>query len=118
MLRLSIQQPGAVGKAGILITDQSIEARVVAGASRFDQSINGRSDLAQPRALRRHRLLSRAAPEVGDSRSRTADQEQCQRGNRQPSHRAVLAADADTSSAAYALRARISPGRRAPAYGM
>ena len=49
-----VQQPGTVGKGWILITDQAIEARAVAGTSRFDQSIDGRSDLAKPRALRRH----------------------------------------------------------------
>jgi hypothetical protein len=41
-----IQQLGTVGKSGILVTDQPIEAGVVAGTSRFEQGVNGRSDQA------------------------------------------------------------------------
>jgi hypothetical protein len=41
-----IEQPGAVGKGGISITDQPIKARIVAGTSRLEKGINGRSDQA------------------------------------------------------------------------
>jgi hypothetical protein len=41
-----IEQPGTVRKGGILITDQPIEAGTVAGTSRFEQGVNGRSDQA------------------------------------------------------------------------
>jgi hypothetical protein len=40
------EQPGTVGEGGILITDQPIEAGTVAGKSRFEEGVNGRSDQA------------------------------------------------------------------------
>ena len=39
-----IEQLGAVGKCGILITDQPIEAGTVAGIEPLEQGVNGRSD--------------------------------------------------------------------------
>src|SRR4029450_821776 len=50
-----IQHPGTVGKAGVSITDQSIETGAIAGACGFDQRINGRSDSVGPRGGWRHR---------------------------------------------------------------
>jgi hypothetical protein len=44
--QIVIEQPGAVGKRGILITDQPVKSGIVAGAGRFEQGINGRSDEA------------------------------------------------------------------------
>jgi hypothetical protein len=50
-----VEQPGAIMKGWILITDQPIEASAVAGTSRFDQGINGCPGQAKPEIIGRRR---------------------------------------------------------------
>ena len=53
-----VEQPGAIMKGWILITDQPIEAGAVAGTSRFDQSINGCPGQAKAGTIGRRRSRS------------------------------------------------------------
>ena len=77
-----IEQPGAVGKTGIAIADQTMKSRTITGPSGFGEGINRRSDEVEPRTHRRRRsrLDRRRSWRPG---SRAGSQHERQRSQRQ-----------------------------------